>query len=155
MEATLTQTHVPTQPRTPSKRRLWMGHAMSAVAVSFLLFDSAIKLVKIAPVVESFERLGYSPAIAREIGWLELACLVLYVLPRTATFGAVLLTGFLGGAIATHVRVADPLFSHVLFPVYMGVLLWGGLFLRDERPRALLGPAPKARVRGLHNQPTP
>lgn len=148
MEATLTQTPAPTltEPRIPSRRRLWMGHTLSAVAVSFLLFDSVIKLVKIAPVVESFERLGYSPAIAREIGWLELACLVLYVLPRTAPLGALLLTGFLGGAIATHVRIGDPLFSHVLFPVYVGVLLWGGLFLRDERPRALLGLPAKARV---------
>jgi len=148
MEATLTQTPAPTltQPRIASRRRLWMGHTLSAVAVSFLLFDSVIKLVKIAPVVESFDRLGYSPTIAREIGWLELACLVLYVLPRTAPLGAVLLTGFLGGAIATHVRIADPLFSHVLFPVYVGVLLWGGLFLRDERPRALLGLPAKARA---------
>ena len=147
MEATLTQTADPTPSRSPSKRRLVMGHALSAVAVSFLLFDSAIKLVKIAPVIESFEQLGYSPAIAREIGWLELICLVLYVVPRTAPFGAVLLTGFLGGAIATHVRVGDPLFSHVLFPVYMGVLLWGGLFLRDERPHALFGLASKASSR--------
>jgi hypothetical protein len=148
MEATLTQTPAPTltQPRIASRRRLWMGHTLSAVAVSFLLFDSVIKLVKIAPVVESFERLGYSPAIAREIGWLELACLVLYVLPRTAPLGAVLLSGFLGGAIATHVRIGDPLFSHVLLPVYVGVLLWGGLFLRDERPRALLGLPAKARA---------
>ncbi len=147
MEASLTETPAPTLTRSPSrsKRRLWMGHALSAVAVSFLSFDSAIKLVKIAPVVESFERLGYSPAIAREIGWLELACLVLYVVPRTAPLGAVLLTGFLGGAIATHVRIGDPLFSHVLFPVYMAVLLWGGLFLRDVRPRALLGLPVKAR----------
>lgn len=150
MEATLTQT--PDRPLAPirdrSKRRLVMGHALSAVAVSFLLFDSVIKLVKIAPVVESFERLGYSPAIAREIGWLELACLALYVVPRTAPLGAVLLTGFLGGAIATHVRVGDPLFSHVLFPLYMGVLLWGGLFLRDERLRALFGLPRQASARG-------
>jgi len=149
MEATLTQSHEPTlaPTRSQSKRRLVMGHALSAVAVSFLLFDSVIKIVKIAPVVESFEQLGYSPAIAREIGWLELACLVLYVLPRTAPLGAVLLTGFLGGAIATHVRVGDPLFSHVLFPVYMGVLLWGGLFLRDERPRALFRAPSQANAR--------
>jgi hypothetical protein len=135
MEATLIQT--PRETSTPSKHRLWMGHAMSVVAVSFLLFDSAIKLVKIAPVVESFEQLGYPHAIAREIGALELTCLALYVVPRTATLGALLLTGFLGGAIATHVRVGDPLFSHVLFPLYMGVLIWGGLFLRDDRVRVL------------------
>lgn len=148
MQATLTRSPASTltQPHAPSKRRLWMGYTLSAVAVAFLSFDSAIKLVKIAPVVEAFERLGYSPAIAREIGGLELACLVAYVVPRTAPLGALLLTGFLGGAIATHVRISDPLFSHVLFPVYMGVLLWGGLFLRDERPRALLGLPEKARA---------
>jgi hypothetical protein len=144
MDATLI--HTPRDTSTPSKRRFWMGHAMSAVAISFLLFDSAIKLVKIAPVIDSFEKLGYPHAIARDIGALELACLALYVVPRTATFGALLLTGFLGGAIATHVRVGDPLFSHVLFPVYMGVLLWGGLFLRDQRARALLAAPAKPRA---------
>jgi hypothetical protein len=144
MEATLIQTPIKTP--TALKRRLWTGYAMSAVAASFLLFDSVIKLVKIAPVVESFEKLGYPHTIAREIGALELACLVLYVVPRTATLGALLLTGFLGGAIATHVRVGDPLFSHVLFPVYVGVLLWVGLCLRDDRPRALLSTPVKPRA---------
>ena len=123
-----------------------MGYAMTAVAVSFLIFDSAIQLVKIEPVVEAFERLGYSPTMAREIGWLEVACLVLYLVPRTAPLGALLLTGFLGGAVATHVRVGDPLFSHVLFPLYLAVLLWGGLFLRDERPRALLAMPAKTKA---------
>jgi len=110
----------------------------SALAVLFLLFDSVIKLVKIAPVVESFARLGYPDSLSRGIGGVELVCLVVYLIPRTSALGAVLLTGFLGGAIATHVRVGDPLLSHVLFPAYVAALLWGGLWLRDERLRTLV-----------------
>jgi len=121
-----------------SRRRLWTGRILSCLAVLFLLFDSVIKLTRIAPVRESFERLGYHPSVAVGIGLLELACLTLYVIPRTSVLGAILLTGFLGGATATHVRVGDPLMSHVLFPTYVGVLVWGGLFLRDARLRALV-----------------
>lgn len=104
--------------------------------VLFLLFDSAIKLLVIPPVVESFTRLGLPVHLARGIGALELACVVLYLVPRTAIPGAVLLTGFLGGAVLAHVRVGDPLFSHVLFPVYIGALVWGGLLLRFTRAGA-------------------
>ena len=117
-----------------------MGLGISALPVLFLLFDSAIKLVKIPPVVESFAQLGYPESLARGIGALELGCLALHMIPRTAALGAVLLTGFLGGAISTHVRIGDPLFSHVLFPAYVAGLLWAGLFLRDPRLRALLSP---------------
>ena len=104
----------------------------------FLLFDCVVKLVKIQPVVESFAQLGYPDSLARGIGLLELACLALYVVPRTAVLGAILLTGFLGGAISTHLRIGDPLFSHVLFPAYVGILVWSGLFLRDDTLRALI-----------------
>ena len=121
-----------------SKRRLWSGVGASGLAVAFLLFDGGIKLVKIQPVIDSFEQLGYPSGLARGIGVLELVCLALYVIARTATLGAVLLTGFLGGAISTHVRVGDPLFSHTLFPIYVALLLWGGLALRDPRPLVLL-----------------
>lgn len=119
-------------PSLVSKQRLWTGGALSTLAVLFLLFDSVIKLMKIAPVVESLNRLGLPVDLARGIGTLELACLIVYVIPRTSIAGAILLTGFLGGAVLTHLRVGDPLFSHVLFPVYIGALLWGGLFLRGR-----------------------
>jgi DoxX-like family len=121
-----------------SKKKFWAGVLLSALAVLFLLFDSVIKLLKIAAVVESFARLGYPDDLARGIGTLELVCLVLYLVPRTSVLGAILLTGFLGGAVSTHVRVGDPLLSHVLFPIYVGLLLWGGLYLREERLRALI-----------------
>jgi len=131
---------------SPSRSRHRLGIGISAAPVAFLLFDVAIKLVKIPPVVESFERLGYLPDVARGIGTLEAACLLLYLVPRTSVLGAVALTGFLGGAIATHVRVGDPLFSHVLFPVYVAALLWIGLALRDGR-LAVFSPFTGARGR--------
>jgi hypothetical protein len=137
MQATATLANSTPNAARASKRRYRAGVAVSALPVSFLLFDCVIKLIKIQPVVESFARLGYPESLARSIGVLELACLTLYVLPRTASLGAIVLTGFLGGAIAAHVRIADPLLSHVLFPVYVGALLWGGLLLRDEKLRAL------------------
>jgi hypothetical protein len=88
--------------------------------------------MKIPPVVEAFTRLGLPVSLGRGIGILELVCLAVYLVPRTSIPGAILLTGFLGGAVLTHVRVGDPLFSHVLFPIYIGGLIWGGLFLRDR-----------------------
>ena len=121
-----------------SRSQVWSGRVLSGIAVLFLLFDAVIKLLKIAPVEESFLRLGYATSIAPAIGLLELVCLAAYVVPRTAALGALLLTGFLGGAIAIHVRVADPLLSHVLFPGYVGALIWGGLLLRDRRLRDLV-----------------
>lgn len=121
-----------------SKSAFRFGLLVSAVPVLFLLFDAVIKLMRIGPVVESFNRLGYAESVSVAIGILELACLALYVAPRTSILGAVLLTGYLGGAIATHVRVGDPLLTHVLFPVYVGALLWGGLLLREARVRTLI-----------------
>jgi hypothetical protein len=121
-----------------SKKKLWAGRIISALPVLFLLFDSAIKLIKIAAVVEGTVQLGYPESVIRPLGILLLVCTVLYVIPRTSVLGAILLTGYLGGAVATHVRHGDPLFSHVLFPVYLGILLWLGLYLRDDRVRALV-----------------
>jgi hypothetical protein len=126
-----------TSAATLSKGRRWAGAALSGLAVLFLLFDSAMKLVKVAPVVEAMQRMGFPDESARPIGLILLACLVLYLVPRTAVLGAVLLTGYLGGAVVTHVRVADPLFSHTLFPVYFGTLVWAGLYLRDARVRSI------------------
>jgi len=100
--------------------------------------DSIMKLVKPEPVVKATVELGYPESVIMTIGIVLLVCVILYVIPRTSVLGAILLTGYLGGAIATHVRVGNPLFSHILFPVYLAVLVWGGLFLRDPRLRALI-----------------
>ena len=97
-----------------------------------------MKLVKPEPVVKATVELGYPESVIMTIGIVLLVCVILYVIPRTSVLGAILLTGYLGGAIATHVRVGNPLFSHILFPVYLAVLVWGGLFLRDPRLRALI-----------------
>lgn len=104
----------------------------------FLVFDSVIKFFDLPIVRQSMTELGYPVEAALGIGLFEIACLAIYLVPRTSVLGAVLLTGYLGGAIATHVRVGNPLFSHVLFPTYVAVLLWGGLFLREQRLRGLL-----------------
>ena len=111
---------------------------MSAVPALFLFIDGVGKLVKPAPVVEGTIQLGYPESVLLGLGIVLLTCTVLYVIPRTAVLGAILLTGYLGGAIATHVRVGSPLFSHILFPAYVAVLIWGGLYMRDERLRALI-----------------
>lgn len=115
-----------------------MGRIISALAVLFLLFDGVIKVMTIDPVVESFAELGYPGSLALGIGILELVCILVYVIPRTSVLGAILLTGYLGGAIASQVRIGSPLFSHTLFPVYVGLLNWGGLFLREDRLHALI-----------------
>ena len=121
-----------------STTRLWAGRIVTAIPVLFLLFDAVIKFAQIAPVRESFAQLGYPERLAPIIGALALACLILYLIPRTSVLGAILLTAYLGGAVATHVRVGNPLVTHALFPTYVALLLWGGLWLRDDRLRALL-----------------
>jgi hypothetical protein len=127
------------QPETapPSKKRQWAGRIISALPALFLLMDGVMKLIKPAVVVEGTVRLGYPETVILPLGIVSLACTVLYLIPSTAILGAILLTGYLGGAVATHVRVGEGLFP-VLFPVLLGVLLWGGLWLRDERLRALI-----------------
>lgn len=119
------------------KTTLWTGRIISALAVLFLLFDGAIKVMMLAPAVETTTQLGYAENLVGVIGILLLVCLALYVVPQTSVLGAILLTGYLGGAIATHVRAGSDLFS-IIFPVLMGGLVWGGLFLRDDRLRALI-----------------
>jgi hypothetical protein len=126
-----------TDQSNPTPKSRWAGRILSGLAVLFLLWDGVIKLMALTPVAEAFVRLGYSVSLAVGIGILELTCLAVYVIPRTALLGAVLLTGFLGGAVATHVRVEDPLLTHTFFPIYVGALVWGGLVLRDQRVRAL------------------
>ena len=114
------------------------GYVLSGLVVLFLVMDAAMKLLELPVVLQTTAELGYPTADVRAIGLLLLLCTALYAFPRTAVIGAVLLTAYLGGAVATHVRVESPLFSHVLFGVYLGVLLWGGLYLCDARVRELL-----------------
>src|SRR5580704_10588755 len=128
----------PTSPRSVSKARLWTGRILSALPALFLLMDGIMKIMKPDFVVKATVELGYPEDVIFGLGIVVLICVILYVVPRTAVLGAILLTGYLGGAVATHVRVGDPLFSHALFPVYIAVLLWGGLYLREERLRALI-----------------
>jgi hypothetical protein len=123
--------------RTAVPRTAWIGAALSGVACLFLLFDGAVKLANLAPVLDANARLGYPSGIVPGVGILLIACTVLYAIPRTAVLGAVLLTGYLGGAVASHVRIGDPLFP-VLFPVFFGALVWAGLLLRDEKLRSIL-----------------
>ena len=121
-----------------SRKRLWAGRIISGLAVAFLTFDTVIKLVQATPAVEGTVQLGYPASALLVIGLIEALCLVAYLVPRTAVLGALLWTGYLGGAIATHLRLGNPLFSHTIFPIYVALLLWGGLYLRDRRVRALI-----------------
>ena len=104
----------------------------------FLLVDALVKVLGVAAASEATAQLGWSEPLLLPLGVLELMCLALYLLPQTAVLGAILWTGYLGGAVATHVRIGNPMLSHALFPVYVGALLWLGLWLRDARLRALL-----------------
>ncbi len=124
-----------TQTSPVPKTRLWAGRIISALPVLLLLFSGVMKLMKPAAVVQAFAHFGYPESLALSIGILELACAVVYVIPRTSVLGAILMTGYLSGATATHVRIGDPSF---FIPVTLGVLVWGGLFLRDDRLRALI-----------------
>jgi hypothetical protein len=121
-----------------SKGRLWAGRILSGLAVLFMLMDAIMKLVKPQQVIDTtVGELGYQEHHIVTLGVLGLICTLLYIFPRTAVFGAVLLTGYFGGAIATHLRIDNPLFSHMLFPVYLGILIWGGLWLRNSKLREL------------------
>lgn len=127
-----------TTPR--ASRAVWAGRVLSGLGVLFLTFDATMKLVTSPEAIAGTTELGWSPTALVPLAITQLVCLALYLVPRTAVVGAVLWTGYLGGAIATHARLGNPLFSHVLFPTYVAALLWGGLYLRDARVRQLLGP---------------
>src|SRR5215472_16849583 len=118
-----------------SKAKLWTGRVITALTVAFLLFDTMVKVLNLPLAVEGTARLGYRATLVMCIGIVELVCLGVYLYPRTAVLGAILLTGYLGGATATQVRVEDPWF---IFPVVVGVMVWAGLLLRNERLRLLL-----------------
>jgi DoxX-like family len=121
-----------------SKGRLWTGRIMSALPALFLLMDGVMKLMKPEFVVKATVQLGYPESVILGLGIVVLVCVILYLIPGTAVLGAILLTGYLGGAVGAHLRVGDPLFSHTLFPVYFAILVWGGLYLREKRLRALI-----------------
>lgn len=126
---------------TPASRgALWTGRVLSGLIVLFMIFDGVIKLPPLDVVTQTMAQLGWpaDAGTARLLGVVGLLSTALYVLPRTSVLGAILLTAYMGGAISTHVRIGNPLFSHTLFGVYLGVILWGGLYLRDARVRALI-----------------
>jgi DoxX-like protein len=123
-----------------SKPARWLGRVLSGLVIAFMLFDGAIKLVPWPIVTETMDRIGYgsSETLARSLGLITIVCTVLYAIPPTSIVGAILLTGYLGGAMASHVRIGSPLFSHMLFGFYLGLMVWGGLWLRDRSVRQLI-----------------
>ena len=136
MEVTL---DAPTFARGSTAAR-WSGRVLTGIPVAFMLFDAAVKFAHIPEVAEASLQLGWPTHLNPLLGVVILGCLALYLWPRTAVLGATLFTGYLGGAVAVHLRVGDPLATHVLFPVYVGALFWAGLALRDARVRALVLP---------------
>src|SRR5437879_5266821 len=127
--------------KTPvSRPARWLGRVLSGLVIIFLLFDGAIKLVPWPIVTETMDKMGYgsSENLARSLGIITVVCTVLYSVPPTSILGAILLTGYLGGAMASHVRIGSPLFTHTLFGLYLGLMVWGGLWLRDPTLRNLI-----------------
>jgi hypothetical protein len=117
--------------------QVWTGRVLSTLVILFLLMDAGMKLARLPIVIETNAQLGWPAEMALPLGVILLVCTLLYAYPRTAVLGAILLTAYLGGAVGAHVRVGSPLFSHVLFGVYLGLFVWGGLWLRDAGVRAL------------------
>ncbi|HEV3085496.1 MAG TPA: DoxX family protein [Gemmataceae bacterium] len=126
-----------TQSPPVSKKLLWGGRILGGLPALFLLVDGVMKLIKPDAVLEATVKLGYPESVITGLGIVLIACTVVYLIPRTSVLGAILLTGYLGGATANHVRHGDSLFT-IVFPIVFGVLIWGGLFLRDDRLRALV-----------------
>jgi hypothetical protein len=126
-----------TQAAPVSKKVLWTGRIFSALPVLMLVFSAVMKFVQPPELAQGFAHLGYPVSLALGLGIVELACAILYAIPRTSVLGAILVTGYLGGATATHIRIGDPI-ANVITPIVLGVLAWGGLYLRDTRLRALL-----------------
>jgi hypothetical protein len=130
-------TTIEAPPARTSKAALWIGWGLSILMSLFMLLDGSMKLFKPQPVVEATTKLGYLETVILPLGVILLACTVLYIVPPTAVLGAILLTGYLGGAVASHLRAGDDWFP-VLFPAVFGVLIWLGLYLRDPRIRAIV-----------------
>lgn len=120
------------------KKRPWAGIVISAIPTLFLLMDAVGKLVKPEPVITGTVELGYPETVILPLGIVLVICTILYAVPKTSVLGAILLTGYLGGAVATHIRIGNPLLTHTLFPVYLGILIWLGLYFRDVRLRQLV-----------------
>jgi hypothetical protein len=123
---------------TRAKRRRMTGNVLTGLVALFLAFDTVLKVLRLAPAIQGTTELGYPVGAVLWIGVIELVCLALYLVPRTSVLGALLLTGYLGGAIATHVRMGSPLASHTLFPIYVALMVWGGLYLRETRLSELI-----------------
>ena len=136
MEMTIDHADAPTDISTP-KTKLWLGRLLTGLPALFIAVDGLMKFLDLPQVVEASAKIGFQRATLPVLGAIELVSVVLLSIRRTAPFGAVLLSAYLGGAVATHVRLGDPLFSHTLFPIYFAALIWAGLYLRDERVRAL------------------
>jgi hypothetical protein len=136
--AILDSTTNPGSPAVTSTRARWAGRILTGIAVLFLAMDLTFKFSTSKEIIEGTTQLGWAPHHLPIIGTIEIVCLLLYVIPRTAPLGAILWTGYLGAAIATHLRIDNPLFTHILFPIYVAAFIWGGLYLRDARVRALL-----------------
>lgn len=137
MQQVIEANFVPAQIEKVSRGQARTGWIVTGVLTAFLVFDIVSKFAKPAPVVEAFTRTGWPIEMSVPIGVILLVCTVFYLIPRTAVFGAILLTGYLGGAVATNMRLENPLFSHTLFPVYFGILAWIGLWLREGRIRSV------------------
>lgn len=133
MEATINSTSV-----TGSSKTIWAGRVITAIVVLFMLFDSITKILKVNAVVKASAQFGYSANTIMIVGIILFACVLVYLYPRTAILGAVLLTGYLGGAVEANLRIGSPLFTTLLFPVYFGILVWAGLYLRNQRVREFI-----------------
>jgi hypothetical protein len=127
-----------TQHDTISRTAFWSGRIISGLVTAFMIFDGTIHIMKPAPVVQGFAQLGFPIRLAVPLGIVSLTCALLYAIPQTSILGAILLTGYLGGAVAVQVPTQNPFFGEVIFPVYIGIFLWGGIYLRDERLRKLI-----------------
>ena len=133
-------THGDADVTSTSTIMLWTGRILSALVILFLLFDGTIKVMELDVATRTTVQLGYPESVVFGIGVLTLAIAALYAIPRTSVLGAIFLTGLLGGAIATHLRVGSPIFTHMLFGLYLGLAAWGGPLLRDDRLRAMILP---------------
>ncbi|HEY2645359.1 MAG TPA: DoxX family protein [Candidatus Acidoferrales bacterium] len=127
-----------TQPDSISGTALWSGRIISGLVTAFMIFDGTIHIMKPPPVVQAFAQLGFPIRLAIPLGIVSLTCALLYAIPQTSILGAILLTGYLGGAVAVQVPTQNPFFGEVIFPVYIGIFVWGGIFLREERLRKLI-----------------
>ncbi len=139
MSATILQSASPVVATTRRSTFVITGRVLTSIALVLMAFDVSMKLGGVKEALEGTAQLGFSTSMVLPLGLIQLACLILHIIPRTAPLGATLLTAYLGGAVAIHVQRGDPMFTHILSPVYFAIVLWAGLYLRDPRVRAALG----------------